>query len=119
MSGLVRQRRLVCFKGTVADCDDTCPPLGHITYLSTAGVVAQAVSDAKTAGTPLGKVGIIAFSDHADRAVLTAQAAHLVAGVPTGVKLPDTYDPGSGQSWTTNRLSYVETDLADRILTLG
>ena len=92
---------------------------GQITYLSTAGVVAQAVSDAKTAGTPLGKVGIIAFSDHADRAILTAEAAHLSAGVPTGVKLPSTYDPGSGQSWTTNRVSYLETDLADRILTLG
>ena len=65
------------------------------------------------------KVGIIAFSDHADRAVLTAEAAHLSAGVPTGVKLPNTYDPGSGQSWTTNPLSYLDTDLADRILTLG
>lgn len=92
---------------------------GQTTYLSTAGVVAQAVSDAKTSGTPMGKAGIIAFSDHADRAVLTAEAAHLVAGAPTGVKLPSTYDPGSGQSWTTSRLSYLETDLTDRILTLG
>jgi hypothetical protein len=91
---------------------------GQITYLSTAGVVSEVVSDAATAGVPLGKVGIIAFADHADRAVLTTRAAHLAAGVPTGVNLPATYDTSSGQSWTTNRLSYLELDLTDRILAI-
>lgn len=91
---------------------------GQLVYLSTAGVVAQAVADASTAGISLGQVGIIAFSDHASRCILTAEAAGLSAAVPKGVKLPSTYDPGSGQSWTTNRLSYLEVDLLDRIATL-
>ena len=91
---------------------------GGLTYLSTAGVVAQAVADADASGTSLGEVGVIAFSDHESRCILTAEAAGLTAALPKGVKLPGTYDPASGQSWTTNRLSYLEVDLLDRILTL-
>jgi hypothetical protein len=92
---------------------------GQLIYLSTAGVIAQAVTDANSAGINLGQVGIIGFSDHASRCILTAEAAGLTAAVPKGIgPLPSTYDPGSGQSWTTNRLSYLEIDLLDRILTL-
>ncbi len=89
------------------------------TYLSTAGVVAQAIADATSTGTALGQVGIFGFADHSGRCTLTAEDAGLTAGVPKGIKLPTTYDPASAQSWTTNRLSYLEVDLFDRIETLG
>jgi len=91
---------------------------GKVTYLSTAGVAAQAKDKAKAAGINLGTVGVIAFADHAMRAVLTTDAAGLRAAVPKGVVLPSTYDAKSGQPWTRDRQSYLPTDLLGRLATL-
>ena len=91
---------------------------GTITYLSTAGVASKAASMAAATGQPLGHVGVIAFSDHAVRCVLTVRRAGFDAAVPQGVALPDTYDSESAQDWTRNRLSYLQADLWGRLALL-
>jgi hypothetical protein len=89
---------------------------GEVVYLSTAGVAAEAVRLAADAGAPLGTVGVLCFQDHAARCVSTARAAGMDAAVPEGIRLPSTYDPGSGQPWTRDRVAYVTQDLAARLL---
>ena len=91
---------------------------GKVVYLSTAGVAEQVMRKAQEAGEPLGTVGVIGFADHVVRCVLTARAAGMTAAVPKGVGLPSVYDPQSSQSWTTNRASYLATDLIGRLTTL-
>lgn len=91
---------------------------GKVVYLSTAGVAEQVLSKAQAAGEPLGTVGVIGFSDHVVRCVLTARAAGMTGAVPKGIRLPHVYDPQSAQSWTTNRASYLTTDLIGRLTTL-
>ncbi len=89
---------------------------GNVTYLNTAGVAEQAVALAATGGRPLGRVGVIGFSDHAVRCVLTSRKAGMAeAAVPEGVALPSEYDPESGQPWTRNRLDYLSVDLPARL----
>lgn len=89
---------------------------GSVTYLSTAGVVAAGIDLAAGAGITVGRAGIICFADHAPRCVLTAASGGVDAAVPAGVELPSTYDPESGQPWTTNRRDYLVTDLLGRSL---
>lgn len=103
----------------VVSIDPVTAPDGTVTYLSTAGVAEQAVSRAQAAGVQLGTVGVIGFSDHAVRCVLTARKAGMTdAAVPKGVTLPTVYDPESNQSWTRTRPAYLPTDLIGRLTTL-
>ena len=92
---------------------------GTVTYLSTAGVAQQVMTKAQAAGAKLGTVGVIGFSDHAVRCVLTARKAGMTnAAVPKGVTLPTAYDAESNQSWTRTRAAYLPTDLIGRLATL-
>jgi hypothetical protein len=99
--------------------DPVTNPDGTVTYLSTAGVAEQATSKAQAAGEELGTVGVVAFSDHAVRSVLTARKAGMTgAAVPKSMTLPRGYDPESNQPWTRSRAAYLPTDLIGRITTL-
>ncbi len=91
---------------------------GKVVYLSTAGVAEQIMSKAQAEGVSLGRVGVLAFADHAVRSVLTVEGAGLHAAVPKGVRLPKTYDVESTQPWTRDRAAYLATDLAGRLATL-
>lgn len=103
----------------VTSIDAVTAPDGTVTYLSTAGVADQVMSRAHAAGEELGTVGIVGFSDHAVRCVLTARKAGMTAAaVPRGMKLPTVYDPESSQSWTRTRAAYLPTDLIGRLTTL-
>jgi hypothetical protein len=103
----------------VTSIDAVTAPDGSVTYLSTAGVADQVVSTAQAAGEELGTVGIVGFSDHAVRCVLTARKAGMTdAAVPKGMRLPAVYDPESSQSWTRTRGAYLPTDLLGRLTTL-
>ncbi len=103
----------------VTSIDPVTDADGTVTYLSTAGVAEQVVSKAQAAGAKLGTVGVIGFSDHAVRCVLTARKAGMTdAAVPKGVTLPTVYDPESNQSWTRSRAAYLPTDLIGRLTTL-
>jgi hypothetical protein len=91
---------------------------GTTTYLSTAGVVDEGRRLAGSADLDVGsaRAGVLCFADHAVRCVMTARAAGLDAGTPTGVELPTEYDSESTQPWTRNRASYIPTDLFGRIM---
>lgn len=102
----------------VTSIDPTVGPDGQVVYLSTAGVVAQVREKAEAGGIDLGTVGVLGFSDHAVRCVLTTQTAGLDAAVPKGVRLPSTYDSESSQPWTRDRASYIPVDLTGRFATL-
>jgi len=102
----------------VTSIDPMVGPDGQPVYLSTAGVAQQIVEKAAAAGTRLGTVGVIGFADHAVRCVLTARGATMDAAVPSGVVLPKTYDPQSGQPWTRDRAAYLPVDLIGRVTTL-
>jgi len=97
----------------VTSIDPVVGPDGKIVYLSTAGVADQAEQKGAT-----GTVGVVCFADHAGRCLLTTQKAGLTAGIPKGITLPATYDPQSGQPWTRDRKSYLQTDLVGRLATL-
>jgi hypothetical protein len=111
--------RLLADRGVagVVSIDPDVDAAGEVVYLSTAGVAAKAVTLATDAGTPLGAVGVLCFQDHAARCVSTARSAGMDAAVPEGAELPSTYDPGSGQPWTRDRVAYVSQDLTARLLT--
>jgi hypothetical protein len=83
-------------------------------YLSTGGVAAAIV---RHAGDPrqLGKVGVVAFSDHIRRCVDTTCRAGLDAAAPAGYDMPTAYDAESGQPWTRSRLVYLLHDAMCRI----
>jgi len=103
----------------VTSIDPVTAADGTVTYLSTAGVAQQVMTKAQAAGEKLGRVGVIGFSDHAVRCVLTARKAGMTsAAVPTGVTLPTAYDPESNQTWTRSRAVYLPTDLLGRLATL-
>lgn len=103
----------------VVSIDPVVGPDGGLVYLSTAGVIAQARDKADAAGVDLGRIAVVAFSDHLGRSLLTTEAAGLDAGVAKGVALPTAYDPESAQPWTRDRRSYLATDLSARVATLG
>ena len=103
----------------VTSIDETVGPDGKVVYLSTAGVAQQAQAKAQAAGVDLGTVGVVCFADHVGRCLLTTEKAGLTpAGIPKGITLPSTYDPQSGQPWTRDRKSYLQTDLVGRLATL-
>ena len=103
----------------VVSIDPVTAPDGTVTYLSTAGVAEQVMSKAQAAGEELGTVGVVAFSDHAVRSVLTARKAGMTgAAVPKSMTLPTVYDPESNQPWTRSRAAYLPTDLLGRLTTL-
>ena len=102
----------------VTSIDPVVGPDGRLVYLSTAGVAQEVVQKADATGTDLGTVGVIGFADHVVRCVLTARGATVDAAVPSGVVLPKTYDPRSGQPWTRDRAAYLPVDLVGRITTL-
>jgi hypothetical protein len=99
----------------VTSIDETVGPDGKVVYLSTAGVAEQAKQQGAT-----GTVGVVCFSDHAGRCLLTTQKVLGAKGVgiPKGITLPSTYDAQSGQPWTRDRKSYLQTDLVGRLATL-
>ena len=89
---------------------------GQPGYIDTLDVARQAMAKAEAAGVTLGTVGVIAFRDHAARASAAAQKAGLSAGVPSGVVLPQTYDPESAQASTRTRGAYLVSDLLGRLI---
>jgi hypothetical protein len=102
----------------VTSIDPVVGPDGQLVYLSTAGAATAMVQRAAAAGVDLGTVGVMGFADHVVRCVLTARGAAMDAAVPSGVVLPKTYDPQSGQPWTRDRAAYLPVDLIGRITTL-
>lgn len=84
----------------------------ELRFLSTGGVVEAVVRRGGGAGT----VGVVALRDHAWRGVELCRRHGLQAGVPQGWTLPEQYDPGSGQPWTRERLTYLLHDLHCRAL---
>jgi len=103
----------------VTSIDETVGADGKVVYLSTAGVAQQAQEKAQAAGVHLGTVGVVCFADHVGRCLLTTEKAGLTpAGIPKGITLPSTYDTQSGQPWTRDRKSYLQTDLVGRLATL-
>jgi hypothetical protein len=99
----------------VTSIDPVVGPDGKIVYLSTVGVAEQAQQQGAT-----GTVGVVCFADHVGRCVLTTQKVFGAKGVgiPKGITLPSAYDPQSGQPWTRDRKSYLQTDLVGRLATL-
>lgn len=93
-------------------------PDGSTTYLSTSGVTDQVVQRAADGGVDLGTVGVVAFADHLQRAVMTASDSGMDAVVVEGMDLPSQYDPESGQTWTQDRTTYVTVDLSGRLAKL-
>lgn len=83
-------------------------------YLNTADVVSTVVGRVNDARA-LGRVGVVAFSDHLFRCVTTAQRLGLDAGAPTGYVMPRDYDPQSGQPWCRSRLAYLMHDIMIRV----
>ena len=67
-------------------------------------------------GQQPGHAGILCFSEHAQRGVLTARAAGMTADAPDGVTLPAAYDPESGQDWTRQRETWIPVDLLGRLI---
>ena len=99
----------------VTSIDPVVGPDGKIVYLSTAGAADQAKQKGAT-----GTVGVVCFADHVGRCLLTPQKVFgsKGVGIPKGITLPSSYDPQSGQPWTRDRKSYLQTDLAGRLATL-
>lgn len=90
--------------------------LAEPVYLSTDGVM-TAISRLTKREPQLGRVGIVAFSDHQFRCVTVARRHGLDAFAPAGVSMPSEYDTKSGQPWCRNRLAYLLHDIAERINT--
>lgn len=98
----------------VVSIEPTFTSQGKIEYLSTLGVVQQAVIIAKGAAN-LGTCAVIGHHDHVRRCIMTAESCGLRAFKPEGITLPSDYDPESGQVWTRSRALYVPIDLAARL----
>lgn len=98
----------------VVSIDPTRAPDGTLVYLSTDGVAA-AVAALRGPDAAHEVAGVVAFQDHLWRAVYTSRARGLSAFAPREVSLPSTYDPESGQPWTTSRERYLPTDFAGRV----
>ncbi|WON76443.1 hypothetical protein [Serratia sp. UGAL515B_01] len=87
---------------------------GKIEYLSTLGVVQQAVSTAGGADN-LGICAVIGHHDHIRRCVMTAKLCGVNAFKAQDIVLPADYDLESGQAWTRSRDLYVPVDLVNRM----
>lgn len=91
---------------------------GTLVYLSTDGVAAK-IAELRGASAPRDSVAVVAFQDHLWRATATtAKHGFAAAFAPAGVTMPSTYDPQSGQLWTTSPLLYIPTDLLGRLALL-
>jgi hypothetical protein len=86
---------------------------GNLIYLNTKGVALDAV---KQAGgfDKMGITLVVAFQEHALRAVNTAKDAGLKAYAPEGYNLPDVYDKNSGQPWTRDKLTFILYEIRTR-----
>ncbi|HUB16339.1 MAG TPA: hypothetical protein VMB34_30635 [Acetobacteraceae bacterium] len=82
-------------------------------YRSTTGVLVEIAR--LTAPQSLGRVGVVAFADHAYRCVATARRLGFDAYAPAGMPLPNRYDPESGQAWCRERTAYLLHDVMIRI----
>jgi hypothetical protein len=89
--------------------DERAEPL----YLSTSGVVREVLRLAGDA-VALGRVGVVAFADHAWRCVATCRRFGIAAAVPASYVMPRQYDALSGQPWCRSRLAYLLHDIAIR-----
>jgi hypothetical protein len=87
---------------------------GEPVYLGTSGVIEEI---ARQAGDPaaLGRVGIVAFSDHLYRCVATSRRFGFDAFAPAGMDMPSTYDTESGQAWCRDRIAYLLHDIMIRV----
>ena len=86
---------------------------GNLVYLNTKGVALDAVDQAG-GFDKMGTTIVVAFKEHALRAVNTAIAAGLNAYAPKGYNLPDKYDTNSGQPWTRDKLTFVLYEIRTR-----
>ncbi|MEV6774176.1 hypothetical protein AB0N05_36625 [Nocardia sp. NPDC051030] len=92
-------------------------PDGTLVYLSTDGVAAK-VAELRGAAVSTDAVAVVAFRDHLWRATATTAKHGFNAFAPQGLPMPDTYDPLSGQAWTTSPFLYLPTDFAGRLALL-
>ena len=83
-------------------------------YLSTQGVLDE-IKRIEGHEPALGKVGIVAFSDHLYRCVSLSRRLGLDAYGLAEIKMPSQYDPESGQPWCRNRIAYLLHDIMSRI----
>lgn len=90
---------------------------GKLIYLSTDGVAAK-VAELRGGAAATDRVAVVAFQDHLWRATATTAKRGFTAFAPEGVTMPSTYDPQSGQLWTTSALLYLPTDLLGRLALL-
>ena len=84
-------------------------------YLSTSGVIEEVIRRVGDQAS-LGRVGIVAFADHAWRCIATTRHFGVTdAAIPEGYTMPSQYDPLSGQPWCRSRLAYLLHDIAIRV----
>ncbi|MRH90859.1 hypothetical protein GFY24_26045 [Nocardia sp. SYP-A9097] len=90
---------------------------GTLVYLSTDGVAAK-VAELRGASVASDSAAVVAFHDHLWRATRTTGKHGFNAFAPADVTMPSTYDPQSGQIWTTSALLYLPTDMLGRLALL-
>ncbi|WP_297614706.1 hypothetical protein [Nocardia sp.] len=90
---------------------------GTLVYLSTDGVAAK-VAELRGGAVATDTAAVVAFQDHLWRATRTTAKRGFDAFAPTGVVMPNQYDPQSGQLWTTSPILYLPTDYAGRLALL-
>jgi hypothetical protein len=84
-------------------------------YLSTWGVAQQAIDDVGGDPSALGKVAVMAHTDHAWRCVNFCRALGIDAYVASGISLATGYDPLSVQPFTITADNWLIYDLALRV----
>jgi hypothetical protein len=90
-------------------------PDGKTIYLSTPGVVAEGKRLASEANIPVGRAGVITFTDLAVGGIMASRLGGLDgAAVPASVQLPTDYDAESGQLWTRSLEAWLPVDLLGR-----
>lgn len=91
---------------------------GTITYLSTDGVAAAAITEAGSAAA-LGQVAVVGHRDHVKRCVMTSAARGMKAATAAEIELPVAYDALSGQPWTRDRDIYLVHDMFAQLFVLS
>jgi hypothetical protein len=92
---------------------------GEVRYLSTPDVITEGLARSAELGIEIGIAGIITFDALAVGGVTAMRAAGVPAAVPAGCRLPDAYDPESGQLWTRSLEAWLPVDLFGRCLLAG
>ncbi len=87
---------------------------GEPVYLGTAMVATEIAARLGPPDT-IGPIGVVAFADHQQRAVMAAQRLGFDARAPAGLPMPNQYDPQSGQAWCRSRLGYLLHDIMLRV----